>query len=58
MKKVMYIDQIVDKCCKQDALAVVSLLEETIAAIKTNVPEIKEAVNCSEKRWVLHQQVS
>ena len=34
IKKVMYIDQIVDKCSKQDCLAVISLLEISIAAIK------------------------
>ena len=48
IKQVLYIDQIVDKCSKQDCLSVVALFETTIAAIMTNVPAIKEAIVCSD----------
>ena len=48
VKKVMYIDQIVEFSSKQDALAVASLVETAIAGIRTNIPDLKEAMICSD----------
>ena len=48
IKKVMYIDQIVERSSKQDCLSVIALLEATIVATITNLQNIKEAIICSD----------
>ena len=48
IKKVMYIDQIVDKSNRQDSIAVISLIEAMVVAITINLPTIKEGIICSD----------